>query len=162
MEATTLTELPIVAWVLGLSVVVGAVTVIVRQLLLPIHRGFLKLQDFLEEWKGEPARPGYAARPGVMQRLEQVEADMARVASEIRSNGGSSMKDAIARVETHLEELAARDEVIKQELAEKYAESLTDRELLRQRIAQHEAIMAQGRLDALDKLDRLVARLEEE
>ena len=162
MEATKLTELPIVAWMLGLSVVVGAVAVIVRQLLLPIHRGFRKLQDFLEEWKGEPARPGQPARPGVMERLEQVEADMAKVASEIRSNGGSSMKDAIARVEAHLEELATRDEVIKQELAEKYAESVMDRELIRQRLAEHEAIMAQGRLDALEKLDRLVAKLEKE
>ncbi|UBU11593.1 hypothetical protein [Nonomuraea gerenzanensis] len=51
-----------------------------------------KLSDAVDDWQGEPARKGVPARPGVMERLEAIEA-------QLRPNGGASARDAINRVE---------------------------------------------------------------
>lgn len=52
-----------------------------------------QLTNFLEDWFGEPERPGVAARPGILLRLVKIE-------RELKPNGGSSMRDAVDRVET--------------------------------------------------------------
>jgi hypothetical protein len=53
-------------------------------------------ERFMLDWSGEPARPGRDAVPGVMERLNQID-------GEFRNNGGSSLKDAIDRIESRLE-----------------------------------------------------------
>lgn len=50
--------------------------------------------DMHDDWKGEPARPGVRGRLGVMERLDRIE-------KELQPNGGSSMRDAVNRVETN-------------------------------------------------------------
>lgn len=61
-----------------------------------------RVEDFLEDWNGTPARPGVPARAGVMARLERVEERLARVEHETTDNSGGSLKDAVRRVEQHL------------------------------------------------------------
>jgi hypothetical protein len=56
---------------------------------------------FMRDWAGEPASPGRSAVPGVMERLNRID-------GELKRNGGSSMKDAINRVEKKLEQIDAR------------------------------------------------------
>jgi hypothetical protein len=60
------------------------------------------LDDFFDDWRGCPARPGVPARVGVMERLDTIE-------HEVQANDGSSLKDAVKRVEskldTHLDNL---------------------------------------------------------
>lgn len=73
------------AWVLLLT------TLAVRRL-----RG---LRQLLEDWHGEPSRPGVPARPGVMVRLAAIEC-------ELYPNGGGSLRDAVGRIEHQLGELA--------------------------------------------------------
>ena len=51
-----------------------------------------RTRDFLDDWSGTPARPGVKARPGVMERLESIE-------GQLRPNGGTSMHDAVNRIE---------------------------------------------------------------
>lgn len=54
-------------------------------------RTLRKVDRFLEDWNGEPARDGVPGRPGVMARLAHIEA-------ELRPNGGASMRDEIRRI----------------------------------------------------------------
>jgi len=50
------------------------------------------LEKFRRDWEGEPGGPGRDAVPGVMERLNRLD-------GELSHNGGSSMKDAIDRIE---------------------------------------------------------------
>lgn len=54
-------------------------------------------EQFMADWAGEPARPGRDAVPGVMERLNRID-------GELRNNGGSSIKDAVDRIESRLKE----------------------------------------------------------
>lgn len=50
------------------------------------------LEKFRRDWEGEPGGPGRDAVPGVMERLNRLD-------GELSNNGGSSVKDAIDRIE---------------------------------------------------------------
>lgn len=58
-----------------------------------------RVSDFLDDWNGEPARPGVAARPGAIERLSAVEASVHMIRSEVTPNHGGSMKDVIGRID---------------------------------------------------------------
>lgn len=52
----------------------------------PVSRFIRKFSQFLDDWTGEPERPGIAARkPGVMERLHRMEGDQAD-AAQIRTD----------------------------------------------------------------------------
>ncbi|MEV0236860.1 hypothetical protein [Nonomuraea sp. NPDC050786] len=57
-----------------------------------LWRTFVALKDFLDDWKGEPARPGVEARPGVPERITRMEA-------ELHPNHGTSLRDVADRLE---------------------------------------------------------------
>lgn len=38
-----------------------------------------KMDDLLNDWRGADARPGVPRRPGVMERLEKIEADVKEI-----------------------------------------------------------------------------------
>ena len=59
-------------------------------------RGLFRL---IEDWTGEPVRPGFAGRPGFPERLARVELDLAEVRSQLSPNSGHTLRDAIDRVE---------------------------------------------------------------
>lgn len=83
--------------------------------LIPFAR---KLVHFLDDVAGEDARPGVAARPGLMERLSIVEekqdeqsvsmakqsAALAVVQHEVTTNHGSSLKDAVKKLERKFDE----------------------------------------------------------
>lgn len=67
-----------------------------------------KVNEFLEDWRGEDARPGHARRSGVPERLESIETRLTNVESKVNQvkgqmerNGGSSLRDAVDRIERH-------------------------------------------------------------
>lgn len=85
-----------IGWLDGLLLVIGVASIIlgavaaVTRSLRPLVHG---VGQFLEDWNGEPERPGVSpAKPGVMARLSAIE-------HELHPNGGSSMRDAIDRLE---------------------------------------------------------------
>lgn len=84
---------------IGIAVAVLIVLGYVWKKLHPVIR---KVEQFSEDWFGEPARPGVAARPGVMERI-------AKLNAELHPNGGSSLRDAVDRTEVGLG--ALRNEV---------------------------------------------------
>lgn len=59
-----------------------------------------KVNEFLEDWRGEDARPGYPGRPGVLQRLVELERHAATTSHEVQPNSGSSMKDQLNRIDS--------------------------------------------------------------
>jgi hypothetical protein len=81
-----------------------------------IKRAANRVEEFVDDWTGEPARPGVEARPGVMERLggmeqrlggiERCGADTARrverIEHELHPNSGTSVRDALDRVEAAL------------------------------------------------------------
>jgi len=88
---------PYLAAVTGL---IGGAWAAVRRL-APVVRRVVHLVDDLA---GEPARPGVAARPGVMERLAELEVRTA----ELAPNGGESIKDKINRMDRRLIEISGR------------------------------------------------------
>lgn len=53
------------------------------------------LERFRRDWEGEPGGPGRDRVPGVMERLNRLD-------GELSNNGGTSIKDAIERIEKAL------------------------------------------------------------
>jgi hypothetical protein len=93
------------AWLaLGAAVVVvgGGVVALIRW--LRHHLG--GLADFINDWHGEGARPGVPARPGVMERLSGIEDRLAAVEHELQPNSGTSLRDAVNRVDARTARIA--------------------------------------------------------
>jgi len=73
---------------------VAALTVLLKAvgwMLRTLHR----LGDFLDDWNGEPARPGVPRRPGHLERLQNVESSVRRIEEQMHNNGGSSLRDQV-------------------------------------------------------------------
>lgn len=51
-----------------------------------------KVSHFVDDVAGEPDRPGVPGRPGLMERVAHIE-------HEVKTNHGSSLKDAVKRIE---------------------------------------------------------------
>ena len=60
---------------------------------------------FLDDYFGEEARPGFDGRPGLQERLRFMEEEIACISFEMRPNHGTSIKDAIHRIESRLDKL---------------------------------------------------------
>ena len=61
------------------------------------------LDSFMLDWTGAEARPGRDAVPGVMERLNKID-------GELKHNGGSTMKDAVKRIEQKIDRIEDRIE----------------------------------------------------
>lgn len=92
-------ELQVTASVLG---IISTGAGLVSLLFLPAIRKRVQrraaLDNFLRDWQGEEAAPGRDRVPGVMERLNRLD-------GELKRNGGSTMKDAVDRIETTLTEV---------------------------------------------------------
>jgi hypothetical protein len=60
---------------------------------------------FLDDYFGEEARPGFEGRPGMQERLKFMEEEIACISFEMRPNHGTSIKDAVERIEKRLDKL---------------------------------------------------------
>lgn len=84
---------------------IGAIATIIAAVFTAIRSGgrkAKKIDDFLEDWYGEPERPGVPARPGVMERLAMHGADIATIKGELTTNGGKSLKDKVNSTDARL------------------------------------------------------------
>jgi len=91
-------------WAAGI-ITVGTALGMLWRLLRPFYARLHVLMDnwdsFMRDWSGEPSAPGRSAVPGVMERLNRID-------GELKRNGGTSMKDAVARIEKKLEQIDSR------------------------------------------------------
>lgn len=100
-------------WVLGAGGMAVALAA-VWKIAAAVARFARRVGHFLDDWWGEPERPGHPARPGIPERmagveknlgemcgrLGQVEVRTARIEHELHPNSGHTMRDAMDRVET--------------------------------------------------------------
>jgi hypothetical protein len=88
----------------GISTILGAWFAIVK-FIIPfvkrIRKWLNSLELFMIDWAGEEARPGRDRVPGVMERLNAID-------GELKNNGGSSVKDAVDRIEIKINEVDER------------------------------------------------------
>lgn len=85
---------PIAVWALALVTIGGGITLIWR-VARGIRRILRRFDEVLDDWNGRPERPGHMALPGVMARLDRIE-------HELRPNSGTSLRDAVHRIEREL------------------------------------------------------------
>jgi hypothetical protein len=60
---------------------------------------------FLDDYFGEEERPGFEGRAGLQERLRIIEMQVESISYEMKPNSGSSIKDAINRIEKRLDNL---------------------------------------------------------
>lgn len=88
-------------WIVG----VGAAAAVLWKIISPVWKRTKKLLNsldlFTRDWFGEEASPGRDKVPGVMERLNNID-------GELKHNGGSTMKDAIKRIENKLKAIDDR------------------------------------------------------
>jgi hypothetical protein len=108
--------------VLGAFCVAGFLGALVWKYLRPPTKG---IEHFLEDWNGEPERPGVPGRPGMMERVANIETSQTASAThqskadaffekygpiidkldhEMHPNSGSSLADAVNRTEKKLDD----------------------------------------------------------
>lgn len=94
----------VLIWASTIIAVGGAVGVIwklVKPLVRKTQSLLESLSKFVRDWEGEDEAPGRDRIPGVMERLNRID-------GELKHNSGSSMKDALRRVEKKLERIDER------------------------------------------------------
>ena len=73
-----------------------------------VHKATLLVKrfiHFLDDYFGEESRPGFEGRPGMQERLRAIEMEIECISYEMKPNSGSSIKDAINRIEKRLDNL---------------------------------------------------------
>jgi hypothetical protein len=91
-----------------LSAIIVVVVIAIKVLSKPMRaiKGFLSwVNKFRRDWEGEPADDGRDAVLSVMARLNFLDGELSR-------NGGKSLKDVVVRLETKLDKLGKRLDVI--------------------------------------------------
>lgn len=103
------------AWILGLLALIGVAG--------KLYKLFKALTDFLDDVKGEDARAGVPARPGIMARLESIEQlqtnqaqTLEVVRHELFPNSGKSLRDQTNRMEEKLDRDNARIDELGEQL----------------------------------------------
>lgn len=89
----------------GAIIAIGGALGVLWKLISPLVKKTKHLLDslsrFTVDWFGEEAAPGRDKVPGVMERLNNID-------GELKHNGGSTMKDAIKRIENKLKAIDER------------------------------------------------------
>jgi hypothetical protein len=91
-----------------LGAIIVVLVIAIKMLSKPMRaiKGFLSwVNKFRRDWEGEPADEGRDAIPSVMARLNLLDGELSR-------NSGKSLKDVVVRLETKLDKLGKRLDVI--------------------------------------------------
>jgi tetrahydromethanopterin S-methyltransferase subunit G len=87
------------------SIVVGGIAILgfLASVWMKLHKLINNVDTFMVDWTGSDERPGRDKVPGVMERLNKID-------GELKHNGGSTMKDAVKRIESKLDRIEERIE----------------------------------------------------
>lgn len=121
---------------------------------------FGRVKDFVDDLIGETARAGVEARPGLMERMRNVEALASSAAYNSKPNGGASAFDKL------MQELGVVSEQLAAQSTQLVTHSLQWQQHLRQAAARDEAIaetreQAAAMTAALEEVQASVAYLAE-
>lgn len=81
----------------AVTLVAAAVASVAKWIVVPVMTMLRNIREFLDDWHGEPGRPGVPERLSVMSRLGRIE-------KELHPNGGSSLRDAVDQTRSMLEQ----------------------------------------------------------
>jgi hypothetical protein len=95
----------LVIWSLA-AVSVAALLGLLWRMSRGVRRIVVRVDEFVDDWNGVSPRPGVSGRPGVMARLDGIEERLGRVEHELQPNSGSSLRDAVDRVDARTQQLA--------------------------------------------------------
>jgi hypothetical protein len=94
----------IVVWCVAGTALAG-ILVLLWRLVRGVRQVVVRVDDFVDDWQGVPSRPGVPERPGVMARLDAIEGRLSNVEHELHPNSGSSLRDAVDRVDRRTRQL---------------------------------------------------------
>jgi archaellum component FlaC len=104
-----------VVQIFGALGTVLATWLLIGKIILPLGKRISALamawEKFMEDWSGIESRPGRDRVPGVMERLNEID-------GQLKNNGGSSVKDAVDRIEISVNEIYDKTDSIDLRLAE--------------------------------------------
>ena len=85
---------------IDIGLIVGLITIAATIVAVGrwVYRHFKSLECLLEDWHGEPARPGVSGRLGVMERLNSIEKKVNSAAFNSQPNHGTSAFDEHTRL----------------------------------------------------------------
>ena len=105
-------EITLVDLIISAGVIATALVAIFK-IIIPFSKKIKNWIDnweaFMDDWSGQDARPGRDRVPGVMERLNDID-------GELKNNGGSSVKDAVDRIEKDVKGLSLDTKSIKARL----------------------------------------------
>jgi hypothetical protein len=70
-----------------------------RKIARPLLGMVREWREFREDWQGVPDRPGFKGHPGMPERMASVELAVEQTRCELLTNHGTSLKDAVRRIE---------------------------------------------------------------
>ena len=104
---------------IGSAISIGVVTVAVVTTVMKVWPIVRKLTSIINDMAGEPPRPGFDGRPGIMERLQKVEYAAYDAAYHVKPNHGESSHDytrkQLDRVETKVNVIGDRVDRIAEE-----------------------------------------------
>ncbi|WP_434593219.1 hypothetical protein [Streptomyces sp. A5-4] len=98
----------VVMWGGAFTIVAGVVGALWR-LGRAASRTGARMNTFMDDWYGEPSRPGVVERPGMMQRVSVMEDRLRRVEHELYPNSGDSLRDAVDQANRRLARLCGSE-----------------------------------------------------
>lgn len=88
----------------GLGALLTAIAWTVRKL----WPGVRKLNHFVDDVMGEPARPGVPARAGLVERMANLEQDLRVVKAEVKNSHTSNLREDLDGMANEVRELHQR------------------------------------------------------
>jgi hypothetical protein len=74
---------------------------LIHPLIKRIVNIFNAWDSFIQDWSGTPETPGRSRVPGVMERINEID-------GALKNNGGTSVKDAVDRIEKRINTIDER------------------------------------------------------
>ena len=104
------------AWLTALVALIAAVCGGLAWALRWAWRILRRINHFLDDYAGQPARDGMPARPGFMARLTSVEEALAHVVAETKPNHGSSLRDVVHQTARDVAEIKTEQAAVRARL----------------------------------------------
>lgn len=88
----------ILFWIGAITGLIAFITLLHRTFLIPVYRKYKWHENFRKMWDGVEATDTMKEIPGVIKRLNRID-------GELKSNGGSTMKDVVNKNNENIEKM---------------------------------------------------------